>query len=102
MKRVVLLFEWKHLVELVKEENKLYPIVHQGRARQTVEYNEKLPLSEQIPKIKEAILRDIENKYWPKAERRAEEMGDRPLQQFTRLFNVREATVWSDMEDFTT
>jgi hypothetical protein len=102
---VTLLFEWTY--KAYGEHHKKcfeYPATLTGRSKKTFIYDSVHPLSEQFHKIKDEIVefvkesnRDLVRNYWES------EYGyeDEEISKETvKIFNVREATKWSDLDDY--
>jgi hypothetical protein len=100
--KVKLIYDWVYRVygENYKR-NYEYPITVQGRSLQTIHYNPALTILSQKEEIKAQMKKFIIDDYRAKAM----EEWDRPetetlWKEEFRFENIREATQWSDLEDF--
>jgi hypothetical protein len=102
---VTLLFEWTY--KAYGEHHKKcfeYPATLTGRSKKTFIFDPVHPLSEQLHIIKHSMIefvkesnRDLVRKYW-ESEYGYED--EEISSESVKLFNVREATKWSDLDDY--
>lgn len=102
LKYVTLIYDWAYKVhgKHVKR-NYEYPVEIKGRSRQTFGYDPSKTTEEQDKEIKEKMKEDLILYYRQKAIDEFERPEDEEVdyEEF-KFYNIREATRWSDLEDF--
>lgn len=102
---VTLLFDWTYKA-YGKNHNKCidYPVTISGRSKKTVFYDTTRPLEEQIKSIKKELVESVKKSNHDEVKNvwgydygyYDEEIASESV----KLFHVREATKWSDLDDY--
>ena len=81
-----------------------YPVTINGRSRKTVFYDSNRPLEEQMKTIKDELVNYVKKSNLAEVKRAWEYdygYGDETIgSEKVKIFNVREATKWSDLDDY--